>query len=98
MRALTKWRQCIGARSVAIGTDHAALGRILKQRQVNTRLAHCLDKILDFNAAVVYKPGRQNVVAYAIERRPDFLAAMIRTEGSREGKREGFSLQTGGAI
>ncbi|PHJ26011.1 retrotransposon ty3-gypsy subclass, partial [Cystoisospora suis] len=72
VHALTKWRQFLGAKKVIIETDHATLSRILKQREVNPRLAYWLDKILDFNIEVVYKPGRQNVVADAISRRPDF--------------------------
>ncbi|PHJ20278.1 gag-pol polyprotein, partial [Cystoisospora suis] len=85
VHALTKWRQFIGSKKVIIETDHATLSRILKQRQVNPRLGYWLDKILDFNIEVIYKPGRQNVVADAISRRPDFLATV--TRGNKEKER-----------
>ena len=87
VHALTKWRQFLGAKKVIIETDHATLSRILKQREVNPRLAYWLDKILDFNIEVVYKPGRQNVVADAISRRPDFVA--IITRGKEKEKQKG---------
>ncbi|PHJ15504.1 reverse transcriptase, partial [Cystoisospora suis] len=65
-----KWKHFIGDRKVTVETDHATLGRMLVQKEVSTRLGYWLDKLAEFNLNVIYKPGRQNVVADAISRRP----------------------------
>ena len=74
--ALTKWKQVIGTRPVTVETDHATLGRMLTQKQVTTRLGYWLDKLADFNLKVVYKPGKNNVVADAISRRQDLVCVL----------------------
>lgn len=86
--ALIKWRRSIEARRVTIETDHATLGKVLKQRPANPRVGYWLDNILAFNIEVAYKPGRQSVVADAISRRPGFVAAMMGVEGKKEGKKK----------
>ncbi|PHJ18169.1 retrotransposon ty3-gypsy subclass, partial [Cystoisospora suis] len=43
------------------------------KKHVTSRLGYWLDKLADFNINVVYKPGKQNVVADAISRRQDFI-------------------------
>ncbi|PHJ19038.1 transposon ty3-i gag-pol, partial [Cystoisospora suis] len=65
-----KWKQLIGTKKVRIETDHATLGRMLTQKNVTPRLGYWLDKLADFEIEVVYKPGKQNVVADALSRRP----------------------------
>ncbi|PHJ19301.1 retrotransposable element tf2 155 kda protein type 1 [Cystoisospora suis] len=74
--ALMKWKSFIGTKLVTIQTDHATLGRILQQKNVTTRLGYWLDKLAGFNIEVIYKPGKQNVVADAISRRQDFIALL----------------------
>ncbi|PHJ18468.1 reverse transcriptase, partial [Cystoisospora suis] len=69
--ALTKWKSFIGGKPVTVETDHATLSRMLTQKHVTSRLGYWLDKLADFNIKIVYKPGKQNVVADAISRRPD---------------------------
>ncbi|PHJ21918.1 retrotransposon ty3-gypsy subclass, partial [Cystoisospora suis] len=88
VHALTRWRQFIGSKTVTVETDHATLSRILKQEQVNPRLGYWLDKIMDFDIEVVYKPGRQNVVADAISRRPDFIGVITRNQEEKGGDKE----------
>ncbi|PHJ19706.1 retrotransposon ty3-gypsy subclass [Cystoisospora suis] len=82
--ALTKWKSFIGSKLVTVETDHATLSRMLTQNQVTSRLGYWLDKLADFNIKIVYKPGKQNVVADAISRRPDLVGAI---RGSREKRR-----------
>ncbi|PHJ14910.1 retrotransposon ty3-gypsy subclass, partial [Cystoisospora suis] len=74
--ALTKWKSFIGSKLVTVETDHATLSRMLTQKQVTTRLGYWLDKLADFDVKEVYKPGKQNVVADAISRRPDLVGAI----------------------
>ncbi|PHJ15244.1 retrotransposable element tf2 kda protein type 1 [Cystoisospora suis] len=71
--SLIKWKHFIGTRLVTIETDYATLGRMLTQKKVTTRLGYWLDKLADFNFRVIYKPGKQNLVADALSRRPDYL-------------------------
>ncbi|PHJ20549.1 retrotransposon nucleocapsid related [Cystoisospora suis] len=66
--ALMKWKQLIGTKKVRTETDHATLGRILRQKNVTPRLGYWLDRLADFDIEVVYKPGKQNVVADALSR------------------------------
>ncbi|PHJ15811.1 retrotransposon ty3-gypsy subclass, partial [Cystoisospora suis] len=73
VHALMKWKSFIGTKVVTVETDHATLSRILQQKHVTSRLGYWLDKLADFNINVVYKPGKQNVVADAISRRQDFI-------------------------
>lgn len=69
--ALTKWKSFIGNKPVVVETDHATLSRMLTQKRVTPRLGYWIDKLADFNLKVVYKPGKQNVIADAISRRPE---------------------------
>ncbi|PHJ17715.1 retrotransposon ty3-gypsy subclass [Cystoisospora suis] len=77
--ALMKWKQLIGTKKVRIETDHATLGRMLSQTNVTPRLGYWLDKLADFDIEVIYKPGKQNVVADALSRRPDFIGAIAQS-------------------
>ncbi|PHJ19523.1 retrotransposon ty3-gypsy subclass [Cystoisospora suis] len=81
--ALMKWKQLIGTKKVRIETDHATLGRMLTQKNVTPRLGYWLDKLADFDIEVVYKPRKQNVVADALSRRPDFIGAIVQTKKKR---------------
>ncbi|PHJ24919.1 retrotransposon nucleocapsid protein [Cystoisospora suis] len=62
----------IGTSLVTVETDHATLSRILQQKHVTSHFGYWLDKLADFNIKVVYKSGKQNMVADAISRRQDF--------------------------
>lgn len=76
VHALMKWKHFIGNRKVTVETEHATLGRMPTQKEVSSKLGYWLDKLVEFNLHVIYKPGRQNVVADAISRRPDFVGAI----------------------
>lgn len=93
MHTLTKWRQFIGAKTVTTATDHPTLSRILKQRQVGSRLGYWLDKSLDSSITVVYKPGLQNVVADGISRRPDFVSIVTRKKEKEKEKEGGLEVE-----
>ncbi|PHJ24915.1 retrotransposon ty3-gypsy subclass [Cystoisospora suis] len=82
--ALTKWKHFIGTRLVTIETDHATLSRMLTQKKVTSRLGYWLDKLADFNFQVLYKPGKQNLVADALSRRPDYMEKVAMLIESQE--------------
>ncbi|PHJ18926.1 retrotransposon ty3-gypsy subclass [Cystoisospora suis] len=78
--ALMKWKQLMGTKKVRVKTDHAPLGKMLTQNNVTPRLGYWLEKLADFDIEVVYKPGKQNAVADALSRRPDFIGAIVQTK------------------
>ncbi|PHJ22733.1 retrotransposon nucleocapsid protein [Cystoisospora suis] len=88
--AVVKWKHFIGTRSVTIETDHATLSRMLTQKKVTTRLGYWLDKLADFNFRVVYKSRKQNLVADALSRRPDYMEkVMLLAERQQEEDKSG---------
>lgn len=72
--ALAKWRPLLLGRKVKVQTDHATLARIFKQRQVSPRLGYWLDKLAEYELRIEHVPGKENQVADAISRRPDFAS------------------------
>lgn len=91
LQALTKWRQFIVAGTVTIETARDTLGRILRQRQVNARLECWPDKSVGSNVEVAHYSGRREVADDASSRRPDFVAALMQIERSKERRKESLT-------
>ena len=70
VKALETWRQYLEGNNFDIYTDHYSLQFIKTQSQVTKLQARWLEKLADFDFNLYYKPGRTNIVADALSRKP----------------------------
>jgi transposase InsO family protein len=75
--ALRKWRHYLLGKPVTVVTDHKSLEFFSSQPHLNERQARWLGLLAEFDYTIVHRPGKQNLVADALSRRPDHLAAMV---------------------
>ncbi|POM70927.1 LOW QUALITY PROTEIN: Putative retroelement [Phytophthora palmivora] len=63
----------LGARPFVIYTDHASLRTATNSPHLSQRMARWLSFFAEYNFRVEYKPGKLNVLADALSRRPDYI-------------------------
>ncbi|GMF47896.1 unnamed protein product [Phytophthora fragariaefolia] len=62
----------LGEQSFAVYTDHASLRTAMKSPHLSQRTARWLSFFAEYNFVVHYKPGKNNILADALSRRPDY--------------------------
>ncbi|KAE8998808.1 hypothetical protein PR002_g18639 [Phytophthora rubi] len=72
--ALIKFRvYLLGEQTFAVYTDHASLRTSTKSPHLSQRMARWLSLFSEYNFVVHYKPGKTNILADALSRRPDYV-------------------------
>ena len=81
--ALVKSRvNLIGFKPFVIYTDHASLRTVTQSPHLSQRMARRLSYFAEYNSEVKYKPRKQNVLADALSRHPDYKLAHVTTQSS----------------
>ncbi|KAG2808046.1 hypothetical protein PC116_g21247 [Phytophthora cactorum] len=76
--AFVKFRvHFLGSRPFVIYTDYASLQTATNSPHLSQRMARWLSFFAEYNFRVEYKPGKLNVLADALSRRPDYELAHI---------------------
>uniref|UniRef100_H3H7S3 Reverse transcriptase domain-containing protein n=1 Tax=Phytophthora ramorum TaxID=164328 RepID=H3H7S3_PHYRM len=76
--ALVKFRVLLlGSEPFVIYTDHESLRTATNSPHLSQRMARWLSFFAEYNFRVEYKPGKLNVLADALSRRPDYELAHI---------------------
>ncbi|KAE8988964.1 hypothetical protein PF005_g10747 [Phytophthora fragariae] len=72
--ALIKFRvYLLGEQTFAVYTDHASLPTAMKSPHLSQRMARWLSFFAEYNFDVHYMPGKNNILADALSRRPDYV-------------------------
>jgi hypothetical protein len=68
MHALDRWRSFLLGRHFKVYTDHRSLVYLKTQSNLNQRQLRWMERAADYDCEILYKPGKENVVADALSR------------------------------
>jgi hypothetical protein len=68
MHALTLWRPFLLGKHFKVYTDHRSLTHLKTQPNLNQRQIRWMEQAADYDCEILYKPGKENVVADALSR------------------------------
>jgi hypothetical protein len=77
LHAFKKWCPCLIGRHFKVKTDHDSLKYFLEQRLCLEEQKKWVTKILGYDFEIIYKKGKQNVVAYALSRKDEYVEAFL---------------------
>jgi hypothetical protein len=77
LHALKKWHPYLIGRHFKVKTDHDSLKYFLEQRLSSEEQQKWITKILGYDFEIVYKKGKQNVVADALSRKDEDVEAFL---------------------
>jgi hypothetical protein len=70
MLALKLWRHYLVGRNFELKTDHQILKHLFTQRDLNARQRRWSEFMSEYDFGISYIKGKENVVTYALSRRP----------------------------
>ena len=91
--ALKEWRHYLHGNKVTIVTDHHTLKYFQSQPHLTGRQARWAECLAEFDYEIVYKEGKENVVADALSRRSD-----LRESEEKEGQGNNISVNVDGKM
>ena len=68
MHALDKWRPFLLGKHFKVYIDHRSLTHLKTQPNLNQRQLRWMERAADYDCEILYKPGKENVVADALSR------------------------------
>ena len=77
--ALKIWRHYLYGEICKIFTDHKSLKYFFTQKELNMRQRRWFELVRDYDCSINYHPGKVNVVADALSRKPSSFSAVLLT-------------------
>ena len=79
LHALKKWCPYLMGRHFKVKTNHDSLKYFLEQRLFSEEKKKWVTKMLRYEFEIIYKKGKQNVVANALSRKDEDVEALLCT-------------------